>query len=76
MTAQPYISLTAWITSPDLTEATGRGEMPKARIHLVIPHGKRTRRVVVEVGLEQCLALCANAADAARLLAPYRSTIL
>ena len=73
MTGEPYISLTAWATATTVTEDVASGEVPKARFHLVIPHGKGTRAVVVEVGIDECLALCANAADAARLLAPWRT---
>lgn len=67
-----YISLTAWLTPSDLAEQLRRGEAPTATLHLVIPHGTGKRTVQIRVGLDQCLALCANAADAARVLAPYR----
>lgn len=69
----PYITLTAWATPRDLSERRQRGEPPVAKLHVVIPHGKGSRVVVVAVGLDECLALCANAADAARLLAQEAS---
>jgi hypothetical protein len=70
---QPYVSLTALLTATALIEQRHRGETPHAVMHIVIPHGKGTRAVAFTLDLDQCLALAANAADAARLLAPYRT---
>jgi hypothetical protein len=55
------ISLTGWVEPGDLSAEQGI-------IHITIPHGRGKRTIEVPVDLEQCLALCANAADAARYL--------
>jgi hypothetical protein len=72
---EAYISLTAWLTTAKLTEQLQRGETPAATLHVLIPHGRGERAIAIRLGLDQCLALSANAADAARLLAAYRSVL-
>lgn len=69
---QPYISLTSWASPYSLSERHREGKPARAEIHFVVPHGKGTRGFVVELTFDQCLALCANAADAARLLKNVR----
>lgn len=63
-----HISLTSWATPMRLSEREHEGKGPAAELHVVIPHGSGERMVTVEVSATECLALCANAADAARLL--------
>jgi hypothetical protein len=63
-----HVSLTAWATPRSLSERAQEGKSPAGALHIIVPHGTGTRVIVVEVTLDECLALCANAADAARLL--------
>ncbi len=77
MKRQPVISKTAWLTARQLAEQKRPGQQPHGLLHIAVPHGAGTRVIEVQVTLEECLILCANAADAARLLAPYscRATV-
>jgi hypothetical protein len=69
MSEEPHVSLTAWLTPASLSEKRLRNEPLVGTLHVTIPHGKTRRMIPVNVTLDECLALCANAADAARLLA-------
>jgi hypothetical protein len=68
MTKPAYLSKTAYATPKSLSEDRREGLEPSGTIHVVFPHGKGSRAIVVRLTEDDLLAMIANAADALRLI--------
>lgn len=63
-----YLSPSQYATPRSISEDKHEGRKPRARMHIVIPHGKSKRAIEVPLDRDGLLTIIANAADALRLL--------
>lgn len=68
MATLPYLSKTAYVTPKSISDDRREGREPDATLHVVIPHGKGTRAIVLHLDEADLLVMISNAADALRLL--------
>lgn len=63
-----YLSASAYAYPMQISEQKRDGEKPHGTMHVVIPHGKTQRSIVIDLSRDDLLTIIANAADALRLL--------
>ena len=67
-TIKPMLSPASWASPRSVSEDKHEGRAPRARMHVVIPHGKKTRAIEVPLDEEDLLIIIGNAADALRYI--------
>lgn len=65
---RPYLSASTYATPKSVSDDRYEKREPVGRMHIVIPHGKGTRAIQIELSEDDLLTIIANAADSIRYL--------